>query len=326
MRIAIILNLFVISISLQAQVLNKEECTNTDIQKTNPEMKDYFSTPKDQGIIGWCYAFVATDLLSAKAKIPLSSLHTSINYNYKVRKNPLRRWYYKSKTKNLDHSFNEVYEYGSVKTALKLMVKNKKICSEKDLPYYQVFSDEIYYLIKNLDQLKELRADKQISEEVACTKVQESLQIFDTDTEDLKKLSIYFLENDLNLAFNKLVDHVCKDKEIPLQKYKIRTLKTPKVSKKIKKYFSQINKVLDSGNPIGISYDTKYISPDPGSHSSTVIGRRWNNNKCEYKIRNSWGSTCDQYKKEIQCNQEEGSYWISDSLYQEMVIQSIYLD
>ncbi len=51
--------------TLKAQALvTKAECTDIDIRDNmNEQMKEYFSTPRNQGLIGWCYAFAISDLI-----------------------------------------------------------------------------------------------------------------------------------------------------------------------------------------------------------------------------------------------------------------------
>jgi hypothetical protein len=83
---------------------------------------------------------------------------------------------------------------------------------------------------------------------------------------------------------------------------------------------------LNNGKPVGISYNVKYVAPFSGFHASTVIARRWNNGRCEYKVRNSWGRSCSSYLKEIECNRWEGSYWVKDETFYKMAISFTAID
>ena len=65
--------------------IEKKDCPNIDIRDNmTQEMKEYFSTPKNQGEIGWCYAFVASDLLSAHLNQPVSAFYLASFYNYSL--------------------------------------------------------------------------------------------------------------------------------------------------------------------------------------------------------------------------------------------------
>ena len=78
---------------------------------------------------------------------------------------------------------------------------------------------------------------------------------------------------------------------------------------------------LNRHRPTGIDYSACFLNggPDLGvgttacSHASSVVGRRINQKTgvCEYKIRNSWGSSCDNYRKDLKANCENGNIWVS---------------
>ena len=68
--------------SLAYANLTQEQCTLVDIRRDqNPQLKEFFSPPRNQGLIGWCYGFAAADLLSVEAGTPVSAAHTSAIFN-----------------------------------------------------------------------------------------------------------------------------------------------------------------------------------------------------------------------------------------------------
>lgn len=80
-----------------------------------------------------------------------------------------------------------------------------------------------------------------------------------------------------------------------------------------------IQEELMSGGIVAISYNADVLI-DPtatnktydssNAHASTVVGQRWNEaeNRCEFLLRNSYGSSCGYYHSSYQC--EAGSVWI----------------
>ena len=69
------------------------------------------------------------------------------------------------------------------------------------------------------------------------------------------------------------------------------------------KIMSDLDKQLEAGNIVGISYKSDFLSSEsymhtPGGHASTIVGKRLNSKTCkeEYILRNSWGPVCEQYK------------------------------
>ena len=90
-------------------------------------------------------------------------------------------------------------------------------------------------------------------------------------------------------------------------------------------------KSLGKGIPIYYSYyDSKFKKVgyrNSSSHASTIVAQRWNDkkNRCEFKIRNSWGKDCFVYRKDIDCIAEEGSFWASDREVYENGIEVFFL-
>lgn len=74
------------------------------------------------------------------------------------------------------------------------------------------------------------------------------------------------------------------------------------------------DKIFERGRnyrpPFGMA---AYSSANCGSHLTLIIGQRKKNGRCEFKIRNSWGTGCGGYK-DWECT-DKGDLWIdSDSL------------
>lgn len=78
------------------------------------------------------------------------------------------------------------------------------------------------------------------------------------------------------------------------------------------------DKLLSRKKPFMIGYEPCNIMntelgapPNCMGHASSVVGRRWNAEKktCEYLVRNSWGTDCSQYRKDIDC--DRGNFWLS---------------
>lgn len=59
---------------------------------------------------------------------------------------------------------------------------------------------------------------------------------------------------------------------------------------------------------------------DDGGHSSTVVGRRYNNktHQCQILIKNSWGTTCKDYSKDWDC--DKGKIWVDEKTLSRNII------
>jgi hypothetical protein len=55
-----------------------------------------------------------------------------------------------------------------------------------------------------------------------------------------------------------------------------------------------------------------------GTHALTLVGRHFDKEKniCEYRIRNSWGTNCEVYKKKYKC--KDGYFWMSEKDFSEI--------
>ena len=298
-----------------AQILEQAECTPTDIRATNPkiqsnpEMVKFFSTPRDQGSIGWCYAFASADLLSAEIGQPVSGMHAAIINNVSQKKKI---------TASLgigrgNKSFDEVYEAGVPKDTINEIVKNGYICSEKDLPYDSAYTDQVYHLIKALENFKSY----DMNEAQLCHQME-----FFVDTHDLsidaKVIAKSLMEDNLNQTLEKISIQQCKNKMLPVPKLTTKTTLVPKVGKKsAKNFLGDTNAILDQGKPIEITYNIKHYLYEgmKGWHSSVLIGRRWHKGVCQYQIRNSWGQSCELYNSKVECDLRSGTFWVNDELF-----------
>lgn len=314
--------------------IQQADCSSTDVRDHHPQLRELFSTPRDQDSIGWCYGFAAADLLSVEAGRPVSASHVSAIFNKSVAKSFLWKIGYGLGNFFMENSFETVYEGGYVDKAIKEAMKESSVCTEDDMPFSRRYPDDLYRLIRRIEGIKRSVHDRSMSSEKACESLENVLNdtFFDSQAEK-EKLILSLLENDLNIVLSEMMDEQCKDKRIALSKKKIKNYTKPNKasshtdrynnhndSQDVEKYLKTINGLLDKGKPLGISYNVKHITSYSGLHASVVTARRWNSvqGRCEYKIRNSWGTGCGSYKTDIDCEYNEGSFWVSDEKFYKM--------
>lgn len=304
-----------------------------------PELRSHFSEPLNQDSIGWCYGFVASDLISAEIRKPVSAFHTSAIYNEKVENSFFPRIRYKVSNFFKYGLDDNVYEGGWVKEAIESVNQNRKVCLEKDLSF------DINHYASTQTMILELEKLKVIVEKSACKGSCMSLHNFISkhSLNNLLPNELYaiLLSNNINIALNKIIEEHCGRRQVQVPHFKIYTLRKPRLrisknptsldssdlNNRIKSYFSKINSHFDTGKPLGIEYDISHVTQSDGMHASVLVGRRWNNGRCEYKIRNTWGKSCDNYhrRKISECNKQEGSFWVTDQKLHEMANNIIYI-
>lgn len=312
MKFYSILFIFLISSPAWASAyqVKKEECSNIDIRDKHPRLKKHLSTPTDQGNIGWCYGYAAADLLSVEAGEPVSPTHVSSIYNKSIRSNLLWRLGY-----NISTLFTgrDVYEGGLIGKAAKESMEVSPLCKYSDMDRYT-------HLINRLEATKQMVKDKKITMDAACEVIENTLPDLGATSQ---KFMEDFITKNINDSLESLLRESCQKVEVPKKKKKV--LHRPIFFGK-RKHVKNVNKLLEQGKPLGVSYNVKHVTNRlSGYHASTVIGRRWNNGRCEYNIRNSWGRVCN-YKKDIECNRNDGSFWVKDEDFYKLALNFTYLE
>ncbi len=295
--------------------MGPEQCSDIDIRDmASPEIKEHYSQPIDQGSVGWCYGYTASDLLSFETGKPLSPTHVSSIYNKDIRSNLFWKAGY-----NIFRMFmgREVYEGGFPGKAARVAMEASPICAYSPRDDYPRF-------IGVFEMIKERVKKKEISKEEACDLMEFALPSLDTKTTNFME---DFINNDLNDQLEGMIKQSCS----PLINVPQRTVKTltppffPTNNGK-RKYADQLNDVLNQGKPLSVSYSVGHITDKVrGFHASTVIGRRWKNGRCEYNVKNTWGRVCSLYKANIECNQDDGSYWMKDEDFFDMSLNFTHL-
>jgi hypothetical protein len=321
MKLALLLPLFfLLGLKAPERPKRSPSCSDLDILATNPklksqQMKQHFSTPRNQDSMGWCYAFAAADLLSAELGTPVSSLHVSLLFNEHVQENVLNHFDSRIGLILKNYRANEILTSGYADIALMAAFRNKWVCPENKLPFDRQYG-ETKTLLKDLEKLKSLQLNDKLSQDQLCQELQSSLPLHGIQIPDYKSLAKTFIEDELNQTMAKIAQTHCSGKGIAVPKLMVKTLTwdPTKRSQKKKDAMKTIDQVLNKGKPLSVVFNMSAYAPfasDEFNHVITVVGRRWKNDRCEYKIRNSWGKGCGSFHRDIDCLPEEGSFWIS---------------
>ena len=84
--------------------------------------------------------------------------------------------------------------------------------------------------------------------------------------------------------------------------------------------------------PIGIAYDEGFLKtgfktpPVKAGHVSSVVGSRPTKNGCEFLIRNSWGSSCNGYPRDVTKNCIDGNIWVPESVLAERIAETTVVE
>ncbi len=314
--------LLVLSFESQASLLlNQEQCSNVDIREVNPALRETFSTPRDQDSIGWCFGFTAADLLTAKLGTPVSAYHVSAIYNRAISRDFFWRTMYEIGDVINGGAFREVYEGGYIGKAIKATRNHRTVCTEEQVPFDASYFGGTRLEITNMERLRDqVRASQDLKN--SCDLIEQTFPSGILGNRNFESIQASLVHDNINETLETITSSACTENPVQVGDVSYKDMGRPSGDNESsqRKYLAAIDATLRSGNPVGISWNPgKVMNTGGGKHASSVIARRWNNGKCEYKIRNSWGQTCEAYLPEIDCNRSEGAFWVNDETFHQMV-------
>ena len=254
---------------------------------------------RNQDTIGWCYAFVAADLVSAKLGRAVSAFDIALGYESKRYADT-----YSPKPSNTGKG-------GFIETALAENALG--YCSESELKS----SGTLYELgtaMTMLDGAYELQT-KDLDCDIYASVSQFSKKL------KLKDLPEIIGQNNYSTSLTLLRSRACPNRIKPKQRLESSTIYYPNQNY-VSKY--EIQKALVSDRPVGITVLLNSIlHPVPekqSSHAMVIVGQELNGkNECEFIIRNSWGSECSVFDQtKITCK-KDGSLRIKPELLDQIL-------
>lgn len=306
--------------------LKQKPCEPVDLR--NESLGDV----RDQGSIGWCFAYQAADLVSYELGKRVSARDIAqTHHSHKGFKNA-----------------KKFIGGGNSLLAAKLALE-KGVCSEEDFPsdneeYYDVNSklfqlEEIFVELEKIKKQWEQENGKQKkpsnSYEAFLRYYKELIaETNESEYQDPLCDSFYLIKTILpEVDLGILQEAIAKDtydtyiKTLFASQCNTKKLSRPGLEIKVTEVGGEtspldalkvVDKVLLSegkaGKPVGITYPYKMITDQnflgsSGLHAGTIVARRpGQNGRCEYLVRNTWGRT---YKRGL--GDEEGNVWVTDA-------------
>jgi hypothetical protein len=288
--------LAILLVSLSFSPAMAEDCSGRDLSAE-------LGPVRDQGNIGWCYANAAADLLSFRYRkelkearlkleritnpqatiddigvVQISAVHAAITYNRVFAWDPEKEGgYVREATWGAKH-------FGMCLSDLDLEFARGS--SMKDA-LYQVNEIKTVYDAKSAEfplKLERLIGPGGKFEGVSQSRLMEVLANSSTDN---------FPKRFANL--------LCGARAFP-KPFEVDTENNKNAWYETDTPMETLEKQITNNNVVAISYFANFLT-DPegrkeGAHASVIVGRRKNTEtgKCEYLIRNSWGSSCDGYR------------------------------
>lgn len=322
----------------------QQRCGGENARDFRDQFPDKLPPIRDQGSIGWCYAYSVSDLVSFNSGKVVSARSIAQANNLAVNQETLAYGAYNSiagligaakkepahlsqeNTENVMSAFRGIRsvserEGGIEQTAFLRAKARDGFCLERDIPsgsheesdigatieVFQAFDSEL--TAANTQEEKSELARKFCNENTALFQ-----QYFPNGFKEGVVNAL--LANASGDSFTYLSQEQCKDR-VDMGEY--RTDYIPKTSPG--STVSVLDGFLDRNEISAVGYQTDFMGqerldengePLENYHSSTIIGRRFNEEtgRCQYLLRNSWGTDCSVYPDSMEC--EKGNIWVSE--------------
>jgi len=329
----------------------EEKCSTIDYRKE-------LGPSRDQGDLSWCFAYTSADLISQRVKTRVSATDIASTFiltdPYKLedstqpavkeylQENPdfyarLQRTRIEAAGKyDPQHILKKdgLMDTGGQEDAAIMLANTKGMCVEKNFPSTESnqtkFFDEIMKLYKKRNQahLKQNNCDLFHTQADFTSAVVNPFSVAITD--------IYEDERDrrcqrkpwpvpLIPVMTKFGDSL-EEYETKIQKGEITK------DQGAKKLFDTIDYALEHGRIAAIGYNAyTLMAPEEGEdnkhgdHSSVIAARKMVQGKCQYLIRNTWGSDCSVYYDKFHSRCEKGNVWMTKEELKESLYSVVYM-
>lgn len=305
----------------------KRACSTIDLRK-------FVGPVRNQGNMGWCYANAAADLLgfhfrSELRNQPVSAISVALEFNSKQRDKHV-----------LDEGGNSDV---AIRTYLGSFGAKDSLCLQKaeDLILGRGLDVTLQEKLQAMQKLKRsydaARSDprlwKQFGQYWHELKTKDSV-LFVLPEDTLRNILFYSTAETFPL---KLKAEFCRGRSISVDSSRV-AVRQLSLSPWLPfltadELVSTLDQQIAKENIVSISYRASFITTANGAldektgHASVVVGRKWNDekNRCEYLVRNSWGSGCAGYEnKNVRC--EDGHFWISAGDLEKTMYGLTYLE
>ena len=275
-----------------------QDCGDYDLR---PAMQQRgMPTEQHQGQSGWCYAFVASDLVSYRLGQAVSPADIAINYINRHADAVMGNNTAMAQSFPLGGGFTQQAIEG---------LNGRGVCRSADFPIDLSAAEPTAAIIE--DPVTHARSKENIPMPALN---RTGLARFFTDGRINQRMSMITQHSFIN-ALNQLAAHPqCTPQFQNLNlSVKVETWSGAEVRGTPESriaFNKRVNNWLTQQRMVGISYDQNVLSEgateemrtDPNAtHISTIVGRRFNaaKSRCEYLVRNSQGS-CD-YNSDFEC-------------------------
>jgi hypothetical protein len=326
-----------ISIILSASFAYAEDCKTIDVRDSmNPELQEYFRKPVDQGPIGLCYAYAASDMMSQAVGIPVSATYTGAYYSSNM--NPFMR--------GIRSLFQDgpIPEGGYTHVAIQDMEQLGHLCKAS-----RITSDGVLKIINSKNEwatgkfsylsmyLDEYRNDS--CSELCAANLNGLIATYlpGHDVQEVKNYARANKDERLETVLFRLMNQSCEGFQIPLteNQFKIVSVGADHPHRQLPQVFTppsmmeSLDIALERNKVVGLEYDASYADQKLHLlnkwHASSVIGRERFGGLCYYRVRNTWGKDF-RYNEGILSDAPDGTFLVPRFMLEKMAVGILWLE
>jgi hypothetical protein len=302
---------------------------------------------RTQGDLGWCFATVASDILSVETGKRLSHLDLGLQY---FRNRPADRQKDRNGEALGDDPSITKFWAGNIEQALQIGVRGG-LCTENEIasndsmisvlrsPSYPARPENINerYLTSQVIRAIELSVGRNIdtmaaNAEDTCESVMAAQLL-------VPKLSAWQIIASLSSsrtqeeAFHWLMQQGCKRQPVRLPadwRYMTYVPSRKAGSSPAAELLPKVDAFLKKGKPVALAFDVKRFHAGAAAnpkiqkapHGAILVKREFRDGQCKYLVRDSQGPTCAAFAPPYNspANCQRGHYWISEKDFEQAVI------
>lgn len=307
----------ILFILISAMARGADDCT------TVKDLSTGLPPVHNQADLGWCYAFTLSDLMGQKLQQDgklkrgetISPLNVAAMYYMWNGKNPTREKY-----------TGGVVSYG-IDRVNEMAAAGQKLCKESDLSSKDGSENEVFkkssaaagrLFQEALKKPIPKEETKRAQGRSACVLKSGNLKTMQNLTDNMDAVGKAVWQKELKdrcqidpPQFGQELEWA-SDRDIEHRKSG-RITEDKDADKRLEK---KLDEALGKGKMAGISYDPRFMLQKSGEglHVSSVVAReRGRDGQCYYKIRNSWGESCEPYNEQVKKGCRQGNLWVKSS-------------
>lgn len=267
-----------------------QSCSSVDL-RTTPGGRA-LGEVRNQGAMGWCASYVTADLVSFRQRQKISGLGVAIHWTNRTSGLITRV------QRTLSGTVPVLEGAGSNPGMASRSLRGRFQCLERDLPSDDNSANSLRGTLERIAEIK-----RQYDQTRQCP--QPSIQTVQSMFPRLAATDVMSI-----LRYSSLQD---VHKNFMYRNCRGRYVSVESTPLSYSRSWADADAQLSRGNLVAFGYNSKVLKNARElsggiRHSSSLMGRRMRQGKCEYLVRNSWGRSCGYYDRSYPC--EQGNIWV----------------